>query len=237
MSILEDLSNLQQHDGYIKMLEQQLSDIPKRIAQEQQLSDNVMNTLNEKKERLDYVCRLVSDSEERMLELERDVADLEKQKAGSSTHHQNVIQSAIETKEDRIDNEKARVDELLSEKRLLEQECDSLLADVSRREEKLAEKKAIYAQKTIDLEDKLKEAQEKRKEYVASLSGDKALKFLSYYERFKKKSWPVVAKLKKDEGSNASCGGCYMGIPQAKVQAIRRGDEMVTCDYCGRIIY
>jgi predicted nucleic acid-binding Zn-ribbon protein len=33
------------------------------------------------------------------------------------------------------------------------------------------------------------------------------------------------------------CGGCQMGIPLQKVNAILGTDDIQTCDVCGRILY
>ena len=33
------------------------------------------------------------------------------------------------------------------------------------------------------------------------------------------------------------CGGCHMKLPPAVVHAARKQTDMVTCDYCGRLLY
>ena len=36
---------------------------------------------------------------------------------------------------------------------------------------------------------------------------------------------------------NGSCGGCFAEVPLQKVADIRKGDQLLTCDNCGRILY
>jgi len=36
---------------------------------------------------------------------------------------------------------------------------------------------------------------------------------------------------------NGSCGGCFAEVPLQKVADIRKGDRLLTCDICGRILY
>jgi predicted nucleic acid-binding Zn-ribbon protein len=36
---------------------------------------------------------------------------------------------------------------------------------------------------------------------------------------------------------NGSCGGCFAEVPLQKVADIRKGDRLLTCDDCGRILY
>jgi hypothetical protein len=47
----------------------------------------------------------------------------------------------------------------------------------------------------------------------------------------------------KDDGigivpvAQDSCGGCHMKIPPQVISRVRRGQELVTCQYCSRILY
>ncbi|MBN2289375.1 MAG: hypothetical protein JXQ83_08585 [Candidatus Glassbacteria bacterium] len=36
---------------------------------------------------------------------------------------------------------------------------------------------------------------------------------------------------------NGSCSGCYAVVPLQRVADIRKGDRLLTCDICGRILY
>jgi predicted nucleic acid-binding Zn-ribbon protein len=33
-----------------------------------------------------------------------------------------------------------------------------------------------------------------------------------------------------------ACGGCFKQIPPQRIQEIRRGDRIFSCDSCGRIL-
>jgi predicted nucleic acid-binding Zn-ribbon protein len=52
------------------------------------------------------------------------------------------------------------------------------------------------------------------------------------YERIRgsKEGRAVVAILK------GACGGCYRGQPPQVLQEARRGDRLLTCDGCGRLL-
>ncbi len=36
---------------------------------------------------------------------------------------------------------------------------------------------------------------------------------------------------------NGICGGCHMKVPPQLVQDAKRGDQMVSCSYCGRLLF
>lgn len=86
-----------------------------------------------------------------------------------------------------------------------------------------------YLKKELNsIEDKVKIKQGERKNLTVRI--DKRL--LSTYERVKKgRGDQVIVTIKK-----RACTGCYKGIPPQKIQEIRKGDRIFTCDNCGRIL-
>jgi predicted nucleic acid-binding Zn-ribbon protein len=78
------------------------------------------------------------------------------------------------------------------------------------------------------IEDKIKIKEGERKNVTVRIN--KSL--LSIYERVRKgRGDQVVVTVKK-----RACTGCYKGIPPQKIQEIRKGEEIFTCDNCGRIL-
>lgn len=78
------------------------------------------------------------------------------------------------------------------------------------------------------IEDKIKIKKSERKNVTVRI--DKRL--LSTYERVKKgRGNQVVVTIKK-----RACGGCFKAIPPQKIQEIKEGDRIFTCDNCGRIL-
>jgi uncharacterized protein len=57
-------------------------------------------------------------------------------------------------------------------------------------------------------------------------------KTMSVYERVRKsRGGTVVVSVKK-----RACGACYKALPPHRIQEIKRGDEIITCDNCGRML-
>lgn len=86
-----------------------------------------------------------------------------------------------------------------------------------------------YLRKELNsIEDKIKIKEGERKNLTVRI--DKRL--LSTYERVRRgRGDQVVVTIKK-----RACTGCYKGIPPQKIQEIRKGEQIFTCDNCGRIL-
>lgn len=55
---------------------------------------------------------------------------------------------------------------------------------------------------------------------------------MSIYERVRKnRGGDVVVTVKK-----RACGSCYKALPPHRIQEIKRGDQIITCDNCGRML-
>jgi predicted nucleic acid-binding Zn-ribbon protein len=86
-----------------------------------------------------------------------------------------------------------------------------------------------YLKKELSsIEDKIKIKKGERKNVTVRI--DK--KLLSTYEMVKRgRGNHVVVTIKK-----RACGGCFKAIPPQKIQEIRKGDRIFTCENCGRIL-
>jgi len=95
--------------------------------------------------------------------------------------------------------------------------------------EKYNTNQLTYLKKELSsIEDKIKIKKGERKNVTVRI--DKRL--LSTYEMVKKgRGDHVVVTIKK-----RACGGCFKAIPPQKIQEIRKGELIFTCDNCGRIL-
>ncbi|MCK5125913.1 MAG: hypothetical protein KAR42_06630 [candidate division Zixibacteria bacterium] len=64
------------------------------------------------------------------------------------------------------------------------------------------------------------------------LAGQIGKRALSVYERIRKgKGGAAVVAVKK-----RACGACYKALPPQRIQEIRKGERLITCDSCGRML-
>ena len=114
-----------------------------------------------------------------------------------------------------IDSKNSQKDELGSKKAELEENLKNIKSKTSSELENIEkERKEVYAKK-----DKL----------IATMNQ----KILAFYEKIRK--WAhntAVVPVKKQ-----ACYGCFMQINDKTFSAVIKGEDIVTCPHCGRILY
>ena len=82
----------------------------------------------------------------------------------------------------------------------------------------------IYAEQARELDALVKVRDEAAKDIDPAL--------MARYQAVKKRCSPPIALLRADQ-----CGGCNMSQPAVVVSAAKKGERIVECETCGRIIY
>ena len=205
----------------------------------------------------DYLPDMISNLEKEIQEISKALEDSEKEVTEQTILHKKLdIELAILNQElakfqkqmqDIKTNKEydALTNEIVNRKLKIsstEEEILKILTNIDDLKEKIKEYKQrseevdknntaqlAYLKKELNsIEDKVKIKQGERKNLTVRI--DKRL--LSTYERVKKgRGDQVIVTIKK-----RACTGCYKGIPPQKIQEIRRGEQIFTCDNCGRIL-
>jgi uncharacterized protein len=108
----------------------------------------------------------------------------------------------------------------------LKERADEIASLNSDRETKLK----AFDDESGTIGDRLAAARKEREEVFASLP--KAIS--AQYSRIGARIRDGVAVA---EARNRSCSACFMSLRPQMMAEIRRGDEIITCDNCGRILY
>jgi predicted nucleic acid-binding Zn-ribbon protein len=87
-----------------------------------------------------------------------------------------------------------------------------------------------FDDETGTIGDRLATARKEREEVFASLPKPMS----NLYSRIKARIRDGVAVA---EARNRSCTACFMSLRPQVMAEIRRGEEVITCDNCGRILY
>lgn len=226
---LEMLLKLQNIDYDLEELDRSREYLPDMINNLKKEMEEVSRTLKESEERLTQQVlqrkKLELDIEEINLELAR----LQKQMRDIKTNREY---DALVTE---IANRKTKISE--SEEELLKTlaEIDELQDKVKEYKEKLVE---VDKNNRIQLESlgkemdsigtKIKQKQDERRNISVRINK----LMLATYERVKKvKGGAAVVAVKK-----RACSGCYKSLPPQKIQEIKKGENLITCDSCGRIL-
>lgn len=127
---------------------------------------------------------------------------------------------------DAANDEIVRLDKILENKELFKKE---LLEEKSKEEQNLDEIKVSISSQMDDLEKERMNVYTKKTKLVAEMNQ----KVLSFYEKIRK--WAkntAVVPVKKQ-----ACYGCFMKIYDKTYLSVIKGEEIITCPHCGRILY
>jgi len=240
VTVIESLIDLQEVDGRIRELEQELKDLPRRKALETARLSGVSADLEAAKAALHYAEGRVKGFESDAQALKDKIRELKTTQAGlksNKEYQQYAIQIDLVSHDlDVTENSQiAAMDDLPSAKKRIEDVqakfdgekggVDAFCAEIDER---------IAAVK--------EELEECRKERIEKAKAVPDPKFLLYYERLRTKRWPVVVPLTRD----CVCDGCHLVQPPSVGQLVnanaRNGVEgkaqsIVACTMCGRILY
>jgi len=233
VSVTDDLIALQNHDAIIRELDQQVTDIPLRKEQElgrlqteEEALEAAKAAVTSVKLTIEKIELDIQEKNEAILKLKQQQMTLKTNKefAAMSTEIRQAEQALQHAEYDYA----ACIDRLEPAERA-QQECQAKYDTASEAVNSyVSELDARLAQAERELE----QATEDRKALRAPLDVPEYRRHLMYYERLSGNRWPAMVQI-----NDGVCSGCLMNLPPAKAQAARRATDLVTCDFCGRLIY
>jgi len=228
--LLEDLIALQDVELEIYKAEEGLREIPEQIAE-------IESIINARKKSLDTVDEEISSYEERKTPLETELKE-----------NQEILEAAdarikrIKTNKEflalqrEIDLAKKRKADLEEQVLTLMEKMEKKVSERERIQQSFESDRVILDEKMGKLNDQMKDLEAVVSEYQGK---DHRLReivdpsLLSKYDRIKqsKKGLAVV------ECNDGVCRGCNMHIPPQLYNELIRGDKMITCPACQRILF
>jgi predicted nucleic acid-binding Zn-ribbon protein len=222
--------HLQSLDQRISALEKEVAALPKHVAVIEKTLESHLRKLE-----ADRAALTANQKDRKKLEgdiqvNEQKISKLRDQMLQAKTNEQyKAFQHEIEYAEKEIRKAEDRILELMGESEPLDQNVKK--AEASLKEEK----KAVEAEKTVARErtavdqSQLDQLRAERKEAVAKVKPA----VVKEYERIRKK-WNGHAIA---EAVGGRCSACQIVLRPQYLQDLRKGDELMTCEVCGRFLY
>ena len=193
-------------------------------------------------------CEIIAVNIER---LDEEVSDLKSQKSGTNAHIaefsakiKDVAKKSSSAKSEKeikalsleediakeqleaANEEIARLEKIIDSKNSQKDELGLKKAEL---EENLKNIKSKTSSELENIEKERKEVYAKKDKLIATMNQ----KILAFYEKIRK--WAhntAVVPVKKQ-----ACYGCFMQINDKTFSAVIKGEDIVTCPHCGRILY
>ena len=110
-----------------------------------------------------------------------------------------------------------------------EKEAKELEENLREAEEKFNREKAQLETQVNTLNQELSELERQHQEHAQLMDA----KILARYSKLKtaRKGFAVA------QVRNGTCSGCRLQIPPQLIAEVKRGDELLNCSYCHRILY
>jgi predicted nucleic acid-binding Zn-ribbon protein len=243
VSVIDELLDLQEQDSVIKSLEKQVHDIPKRRKLEQEKLEDYKRELDQARETLERTQKVEAQSQLDSDQQAAQIAKYEKQRQEVKTNNEY---SALGRQIESCRRIKAEYDERAERARAHIADVQESIAmfEARLKEESAAVETYVDELRVqlVEAQEKLLAAQEVREGKAAALRTPEKRRFLDYYDRLRKKYFPVVFRVREGNG----CPGCHMVLPASKMQQAQRNAKLadtpekmdvVACDYCGRLIF
>ncbi|HLW77501.1 MAG TPA: C4-type zinc ribbon domain-containing protein [Bryobacteraceae bacterium] len=222
--------HLQSLDQNITALDKEVAALPKHIAAIEKSLDS-----HNRKLEADRAALVANQKDRKRMEgdiqvHEQKISKLRDQMLQAKTNEQyRAFQHEIEFIEKEIRKAEDQILDLMSEAEPLDQNVKK--AELALKEEKkVVEGEKVQArERTAVDQSQLDRLRAERKESVAKLNAS----VVKEYDRIRKK-WNGVAIAEVVEGR---CEACQIVLRPQHLQDLRRGDELLTCESCGRFLY
>jgi hypothetical protein len=220
---------LQQTDDRIAALTKEIAALPKHIAE-------IERKLEGSKRKLEHDRAALTANQRERKQLEGEIqaqnakiSKLKSQSGEAKTNEQyRAFQHEIEFIETEIRKFEDRILEFMTASEALDQNvkaAEKILAEESKQVE--AEKTQALERTAVD-----RRQIEKLRQERARVLGEMSPRVVSEYERIRKNRGAAVA-----EATEGRCSKCNMTLRLQYLQELKRGDRLMTCESCGRILY
>jgi predicted nucleic acid-binding Zn-ribbon protein len=226
---IDQVTRLQSLDQKIAELEKEVAALPKHIVQIEKALDSHLRRLEADRAALTANLKDRKHLEDDIKVHQAKISKLKDQTLQAKNNEQyKAFQNEIDYAQNEIRKCEDRIIELMSESEPLDAAAKK--AEAALKEEKAeveAEKNKARERTAIDQ----KQLTQLNSARAGIVSGLNALLY-STYERIRKKRGIAVAEVVEGR-----CSACMMKLRSQFVQDLRKGDEMMTCETCGRILH
>jgi hypothetical protein len=223
------LLSLQEIDDQLGELERSRIYLPEMIGNLENEVSSLAQAVADNEKVLDDSKR-----EQRLMELEieaekQELEKYQKQMRVIKTNKEyDALTAEIDSKKLNIADKEEKILALMASADEAKEKLAELKTSLGEVETRNSEQLTMLRDQESTLQAKIENKLEKRKDLVKDINRQ----VVGVYERIRKgKGGMAVVPIRK-----RACSGCFKQIPPQRIQEIRRGDRIFSCDSCGRIL-
>jgi len=228
---MQPLLAVQEMDGRIRALQQEIHDVPERKKQEKDRLKSALSALALAQSGLKIAQLNMTAAEGEVADRKERVNKLRQQQQALKTNRVfQAMSHEIARAEEEVDQVEARLIGLMDE--IVPNQARVTAAEVRLRVEERHVNRYIEEldRRSAEAQEELQRCLAERGEALKQVTSQPAL---LAYTRLSARRWPAIVPLE----SGAVCGGCHMTQPPQTAHLVRRNAGVVTCQTCGRILY
>lgn len=230
--MLQDLARalrLQALDRKIAHFESEIAALPKHIAEIEKKLEAHTRRLEADKAALAANNRDRKKLENEIQVHEQKISKLKSQMLEAKTNEQyRAFQNEIAYAEGEIRKAEDRILDFMEQSEPLEKNVKAAEADLKKQQSHVESEKTRAREQTAASQKSLNELKAERKAVVEQI--DKNL--YAHYERIRKKTKGTAIA----DASEGRCNACQISLRPQFFQDLRRGDQVMFCEMCGRIL-
>lgn len=228
---LAPVSRLQSLDQRITQFQQEISTLPKHIAAIEKTLDGHNRRLEADRAALAANLKDRKRHEDDIKVNEQKISKLRDQTLQAKTNEQyRAFQHEVEFCEKEVRSLEDRILELMSASEPLDQNVKKAETALKQEKQQVDAEKARARERTSADQKQMDAAQSERKEVVAAMRPA----LYSSYERIRRK-WRGSTVLA--EVVDGHCSACQISLRPQFLQDLRKGDNVMFCESCGRFLY
>ncbi|HBY64450.1 MAG TPA: hypothetical protein DEH78_31915 [Solibacterales bacterium] len=223
--------DLQSLDQRIAELEREVAQLPRHIAQIEKALESHLRRLEADRAALSANQKERKTREGDIQTQQQKISKLRDQMLGAKTNEQyRAFQHEIEYCEKEIRKAEDRILELMTESEPLDKNVKAAEEALKKEKVQVEGEKAEARDRTAVDQKQLTEYRAQRQEALGQLTKPMA----TAYARIRKK-WnsPVITA----DATEGRCTACHMMLRPQFFQELRKGDQLMFCESCGRLVY
>ncbi len=211
-------------------IEAEIKDLPKALSTKTELLNRMKKSYIEKNNQYDETKQRMTDLREKMETAERERERYEQQMDLIQT--QREYEALDKEIRDASEREQSLRKELQKETKVLEEMSEELSREeslIEQQEQEVKEEQDKIKDETEAKKRNLDELEQEEKKLVPGLDEELIFKFQRI---IRSKEGEGIVPLKK-----GVCTGCQMILPNQFVNDVQRGDQILFCPYCSKIVF